>query len=175
MPYVLKGEPYDIYIGDIEFDEDGTVSCYSINSDEEGAHRFRTKKAAEQFRKDYDQTDYYVVYIKPVPKNRPFTYKVLMEEAKKMYKRIAEHSPFCAECEVREFIASKIDECVDANTNKKALKVRKWEEYKPYAPMKRKDYENRKRWLKKQLKEDLAELDKEWNERGKRNPNYHKI
>ncbi len=82
---------------------------------------------------------------------------------------------FSAECDVRKFIASKIDECVDANTNKKALKVREWDEYQPYAPMKRKDYEERKRQLKKQLKEDLAELETEWNTRGKNNPNFHKI
>ena len=175
MPYVLKDESYDSYIGEIEFDEDGTVGCYSINSDEEHAHKFRTAKAAEKFRKDDGLTKYEVVYIKPVPKNRPFTYKVLMEEAEEMYKSIAPHSAFCAECDVRDFIASKIDECVDANTIKKALKVREWDEYKPYAPMKRKDYEERKRQLKKQLKEDLAELENEWNTKGKNNPNFHKI
>jgi len=174
MPYVLKGEPYDIYIGDIQYDEDGSVGCYCVNSDEDHAHRFRTAKAAEKFRKEHAD-DYSVVYVKPVPKNRPFTYKVLMEQAEKRYKSMAVDSPFCAECELRDFIASKIDECVDANTNKKALKVREWEEYQPYAPMKRKDYEERKRQLKKQLKEDLSELEKEWNTRGKRNPNFHKV
>lgn len=176
MPYVLKGEPYDIYIGDIEFDEDGSVSCYSVNSDEEDAYKFRTAKAAEKFRQDYDQTDYYVVYIKPVPKNRPFTYRVLMSEAKKMYSHLAIQSPLCAQSGTRNFIASKIDECVDANTNKKALKVREWEEYKKkYAPMKKAEYESQKKRIKERCKKQLAELEKEWNTRGKNNPNFHKI
>ena len=127
MPYLLKYESYDIYIGEIKFDKKGRCRCYCSNSPKKDAHRFRTAKAAEKFRKDNGLTDREVVYIKPVPKNRPFTYKVLMEEAEEMYNRIAKHSAFCAECDVREFIASKIDECVDANTNKKALKVREWD------------------------------------------------
>lgn len=176
MPYVLKGEPYDIYIGHIEFNKNGTVSCYSVNSDEEHAYKFRTAKAAEKFRKDYDQTDYDVVYIKPVPKNRPFTYKVLMEEAEKRCKRIAVNSEFCAHCNTRDFIASKIDECVDVERNKKALKVREWDEYKKkYAPMKKAEYESQKKRIKEQCKVQLAELEKEWNTRGKNNPNFHKV
>jgi hypothetical protein len=175
MPYLLKYPDYDIYIGDIVLDKKGRCRCYCSNSPKKNAHRFRTAKAAEKFRKDNGLTEREVVYEKPVPKNRPFTYKVLMEQAEERYKSMAVDSPFCAECELRDFIASKIDECVDANTNKKALKVREWEEYQPYAPMKRKDYEERKRQLKKQLKADLAELEKEWNTRGKHNPNFHKI
>lgn len=169
MPYLLKYIGYDMYIGKVE------RSCYHANASEEDAQRFRTRKSALKFKATHHSDELEVVYIKPVPKNRPFTYKVLMEEANKMYKRIAQHSPFCAECDVREYIASKIDECVDANTNKKALKVREWEEYQQYAPMKRKEYDERKRQLKKQLKEDLAELENEWNTRGKKNPNFHKI
>ena len=175
MPYVLKGEPYDIYIGNIDFNKDGSVGCYCVNSDEEHAHKFRTAKAAEKFRQKHC-SDYYVVYVKPVPKNRPFTYKVLMEEARKMYKRIAVDSEFCAHFDTREFIASKIDECVDVERNKKALAVREWDEYKEkYAPMTKAEYESQKKWIKEQCKQQLAELEKDWNTRGKNNPNFHKV
>jgi len=174
MPYLLKGEPYDIYIGDIQYDEDGSVGCYSVNSDEDHAHRFRTAKAAEKFRKEHAD-DYSVVYVKPVPKNSPFTYKVLMEEAKKMYKRIAVVSEFCAHFDTKDYIASRIDECVDVERNKKALEVREWDEYKKFAPMKKADYESQKKWIKEQCKKQLAELEKDWNTRGKNNPNFHKI
>jgi hypothetical protein len=169
MPYLLKYIGYDMYIGKVE------RNCYHANASEDDAHRFRTRKSAVKFMSTHHKGELEVIYEKPVPKNRPFTYKMLMEQAEKRYKSMAVDSPFCAECDLRDFIASKIDECVDANTNKKALKVREWDEYQPYAPMKRKDYEERKRQLKKQLKEDLADLEKEWNTRGKNNPNFHKV
>jgi site-specific DNA-cytosine methylase len=75
-----------------------------------------------------------------------------------------------------EYLASEIDECVDVECNKKALEVREWDEYKKkYAPMKRADYEARKKDIKEWYKKSLADLEKEWNTRGKRNPNFHKV
>ena len=176
MPYVLKDTSYDLYIGNISYKDDGkTVSSYCINCDEDDAHLFRTERAALKFANDRSCSDYVPVYIKPVPKNRPFTYKVLMEQAEKMHRRIAVNSSFCAHFETRDFIASKIDECVDVERNKKALAVREWDEYKKYAPMKKEEYDRRKSEIKSMYKQMLADLDKEWNTRGKANPNFHKI
>ena len=175
MPFLLKYPDYDIYIGDIVFDKKGRCRCYCSNAPKKDAHRFRTAKAAEKFRKDNGLTDREVVYIKPVPKNRPFTYKVLMEEAEEMRKRIAVNSPFCAHFDTRNFIAKNVDRCVDVERNKKALAVREWDEYKKYAPMTKAEYESQKKWIKEQCKEQLAKLEKEWNTRGKENPNFHKI
>ena len=178
MPYVLKDTSYDLYIGNISYKDDGkTVSSYCINCGEDDAHRFRSARAAMKFANDNRSfsSDYVPVYIKPVPKNRPFTYKVLMEQADKMHRRIAVHSSFCAMADVRDFIASKIDECVDVERNKKALKVREWDEYKKYAPMKKEEYDRRKSEIESMYKQMLADLDKEWNTRGKANPNFHKI
>lgn len=178
MPYVLKDSSYDLYIGSISYEDDGkTVSSYCINCGEDDAHQFRSARAALKFATDcISRSDEYVpVYIKPVPKNRPFTYKVLLEQANKVYRRIAVHSPLCAHFETRDFIASKIDECVDVERNKKALKVREWDEYKKYAPMKKGEYESQKKLIKEQCKEQLAELEKEWNTRGRNNPNFHKV
>lgn len=179
MPYVLKDSSYDIYIGNISYKDDGkTVSSYCLNCDEDNAHQFRSGRVALKFANDHlsRRGEYVPVYIKPVPKNRPFTFKVLMEQADKMHRRIAVHSPLCAVVDVRNFIASKVDECVDVERNKEALKVREWNEYKEkYAPMKKKEYESQKRLIKQQCKEQLAELEKEWNTRGKNSPNFHKV
>lgn len=108
MPYVLKHESYDIYIGDILFDKKGRCRWYCSNAPKKDAHKFRTAQSAEKFLKEHCRPDYEVVYIKPVPMNR-------------------------------------------------------------------KEYEKRKRRLKKQFTEALAELENEWNTRGKNNPNFHKI
>lgn len=175
MPFLLKYPDYDIYIGDIVFDKKGRCRCYCSNAPKKDAHRFRTAKAAEKFRKDNGLTDREVVYIKPVPKNRPFTYKVLMEEAEEMYKRIAVHSNILAPFETRDFIAKNVDRCVDVERNKKALAVREWDEYKKYAPMKKSEYRNRLKALKAQFDASLAELKREYNTRGKSNKNFHKI
>ena len=169
MPYLLKYIGYDMYIGKVE------RNCYHANASEDDAQRFRTRKSAVNFMSTHHKGELEVIYEKPVPKNRPFTYKVLMEQAEKMHKRIAVHSPFCAHFETRDFIASKIDECVDVERNKEAKKVREWDEYKKYAPMKKADYESQKKWIKEQCKEQLAELEKEWNTSGKNNPNFHKV
>lgn len=175
MPFLLKYTGYDMYIGKIEYDEHGRCSCYCANADEESAQRFKTRKAALKFSAEHESDDLEVIYEKPVPKNRPFTYRVLMEQADKMYKRIAVHSPFCAECDVRDFIAKNVDRCVDVERNKKALAVREWSEYKKYAPMKKADYDSQKKWIKEQYKKQLKLLETKWNTQGKNNPNFHKI
>ncbi len=179
MPYVLKDSSYDIYIGNISYRDDGkTVSSYCINCDEDNAHQFRSERAALKFANEQlsCRGEYVPVYIKPVPKNRPFTYKVLMEQADKMHRRIAVHSPLCAVADVRNFIASKVDECVDVERNKEALKVREWDEYKKkYAPMTKEEYDRRKSEIKSMYKKMLADLDTEWNTKGKNSPNFHKI
>ncbi len=116
-----------MYIGKIDYDEKGECRCYHANASEESAHRFKTRKAALKFKAEHRSDDVEVVYEKPVPKNRPFTYKVLREQADKMFKRIAVDSEFCAHCDTRDFIAKNIDRCVDVERNKKAQKVREWD------------------------------------------------
>lgn len=101
------------------------------------------------------------------------TYKELMTEAEAYYRKIAAHSPFCAQYEAREYIASKIDLCEDRNEH---LEVLKWEEYKEkYAPMTKEQYKREKEYIENRYKRDLEELDKKYEERGKNSPDYHKI
>ncbi len=49
------------------------------------------------------------------------------------------------------------------------------DEYKKYAPMKKADYETAKRDLKEEFDKKLADLEEDWNTRGKLNPNFHKV
>lgn len=101
------------------------------------------------------------------------TYKELMTEAEAYYRKIAAHSPFCAQYEAREYIASKIDLCEDRNEH---LNVLEWKEYKEkYAPMTKAEYERRKKYLEERYQKDLKDLENEYEEKGKNSPDYHKI
>ena len=100
-------------------------------------------------------------------------YAELLSEAKVVYDNVAKNSPFCAQFEARKIIASKIDQCSDRNEH---LDVLEWEEYKNiYAPMKKETYERRKQLAKETYERTLLEIEKEYNERGKFSPDYHKI
>lgn len=101
------------------------------------------------------------------------TYNELLNEAKLVYDNVAKNSPFCAQFEARKFIASKIDQCSDRNEH---LDVLELEEYKNnYAPIKKETYERRKNIAKESYERALSEIEKEYNERGKFSPDYHKI
>lgn len=101
------------------------------------------------------------------------TYNELMEEAKEVYYRVAQNSPFCAQFEAREYIASKIDMCSDRNEH---LNVLEWDEYKKnYMPVSRAEYNSRKEYAKKVYEDTLAQIEQDWEERGKNSPDYHKI
>jgi len=101
------------------------------------------------------------------------TFEELKAEAKKVYDDVAKNSVFCAQFEARKVIASKIDQCSDRNEH---LDVLEWDEYKNnYAPMKRETYEHRKQLAKESYERTLAEIEKEYEERGKFSPDYHKI
>lgn len=101
------------------------------------------------------------------------TYKELMTEAEAYYRKIAAHSPFCAQYEAREYIASKIDLCEDRNEH---LEVLEWKEYKEkYAPMTKAEYERRKNVLLEQYQNGLKRLEEEYENKGKNSPDYHKI
>lgn len=100
-------------------------------------------------------------------------YEELLNEARDVYNNIAKNSPFCAQFEARDFIASKIDQCSDRDEH---LDILEWEEYKnKYAPMKKDTYERRKELAKESYERTLFEIEKEYNERGKFSPDYHKI
>ena len=101
------------------------------------------------------------------------TYEELMAEAKRVYDNVVKNSPFCAQFEARKVIASKIDQCSERDEH---LNVLEWDEYKDnYAPMKRETYERRKQMAKESYERTLSEIEKEYEERGKFSPNYHKI
>lgn len=101
------------------------------------------------------------------------TYKELMSDAKKYYNKVSENSPFVAMVETRKYIASKIDLCEDRNEH---LDVLEWDEYKNnYAPMKRDEYEHKKMLAKERYEEELKSIEKEWEEKGKNSPDYHKL
>lgn len=101
------------------------------------------------------------------------TFEELKAEAKKVYDDVAKNSVFCAQFEARKLIASKIDQCSDRNEH---LYVLEWDEYKDnYAPIKRATYERRKQSAKESYERALAEIEKEYEERGKFSPDYHKI
>lgn len=101
------------------------------------------------------------------------TYKELMTEAEAYYRKIAQNSPFCAQFEAREYIASKIDLCEDRNEH---LNVLEWDEYKKnYAPMSKAEYERRKNVLLEQYQNGLKRLEEEYENKGKNSPDYHKI
>lgn len=101
------------------------------------------------------------------------TYEEVLAEAEQLYKKVAEYSPFVAMFKCRAFIASKIDLCSDRNEH---LDVLKWDEYKEnYAPMTRKEYEDKLCLAKESYNKRLAAIEKEWQERGKNSPDYHKI
>lgn len=100
-------------------------------------------------------------------------YKELMEEAKKHYYEVAKESPFCAQFEAREYIASKIDLCEDRNEH---LDVLEWKEYKDkYAPMTIKEYNAKKAAIEENYQKALQQLKKDYEEKGKNSPDYHKI
>ena len=100
------------------------------------------------------------------------TYNELVEEAKSLYNSVAKNSPFVAQFEARKFIASKIDQCSDRNEH---LNVLEWEEYKEFAPMKRETF----RYLLNKAREDyykqIDKIKKDYEEKGKYSPDYHKI
>lgn len=101
------------------------------------------------------------------------TYKELIAESEVFYKKMAKHSPFVAAFEVRKFIASKIDLCEDRNEH---LDILKWDEYQnEYAPMTREEYERKKAKAKTEYEDTLARIEKQWIEKGKNSPDYHKI
>lgn len=101
------------------------------------------------------------------------TYNDLIEEAKTVYYNVAQHSPFCAQFEARKVIASKIDQCSDRNEH---LNILEWDEYKNnYAPITKADYENSKKLAKERYENELAQIEKDYEERGKFSPDYHKI
>lgn len=100
-------------------------------------------------------------------------YKELLEEAKKAYYEVAKQSPFAAQFKARKIIASKIDQCSDRNEH---LDVLEWDEYKNnYAPISKETYERRKQAAKERYDYAIAEIEKEYEERGKFSPDYHKI
>ena len=41
--------------------------------------------------------------------------------------------------------------------------------------MTKKEYENAKKYAEERYKEDLKEIEKEWKEKGKYSPDYHKV
>ena len=101
------------------------------------------------------------------------TYDELIAEAKNLYYKIACNSPFVAKCQNREFIASKIDECTDRNEH---MDILEWDEYKEnYAPISKATYERRKRMAKENYEATIAQIEKDYEERGKFSPDYHKI
>ena len=101
------------------------------------------------------------------------TYEELMAEAKVVYDNVAKNSPFVAQFEARKVIASKIDQCSDRNEH---LNVLEWDEYKKdYAPMKRETYERLLKRAKDNYDEEVARIEKDYQERGKYSPDYHKI
>ncbi len=101
------------------------------------------------------------------------TYDELLNEAKVVYDNVAKNSPFVAQFEARKFIASKIDQCSDRNEH---LDILEWKEYKDnYAPIKKETYERRKKIAKETYERALSEIEKEYNERGRFSPDYHKI
>ena len=105
--------------------------------------------------------------------DEPLTYERLMKDAEDVYRRVAQNSPFCAQFEARKYIASKIDQCVDRSEH---LDVLEWEEYKKdYAPIKREEYERRLKLAKENYESTIARIEKEYQERGKFSPDYHKI
>lgn len=169
--YTIFSITDDMYVDSV--DRDGTM-CLSIHPQE-----FKTKKQAEnavkRMHKVYGDRKFCLEFTRKEPVYKKLTYNQLLKKARKMFDDIAVNSPFCAECDTRDYIAQHIDECVDANRNPKAKKVREWEEYRKYAPLKRSEYEARKKAIRKRCREALAELDKEWETRGKGNPNFHKM
>ena len=169
--YTIFSIADDMYVDTVH--RDGTM-CLSWHPQE-----FKTKKQAEnavkRMHKTYGNRPFRLEFTRKEPVYKKFTYNQLLKKARKMYSDIAVNSPFCAECDTRDYIAQHIDECVDVNRNPKAMKVREWDEYKKYAPLKRSEYESRKKAIRKRCRDALAALDKEWETRGKGNPNFHKI
>lgn len=101
------------------------------------------------------------------------TYKELIADAEKYYKKIAKDSPFIAMYEARKYIASKIDLCEDRNEH---LDILQWTEYQTeYAPMTKEWYERRKAEAKRDYENELRLIEKKWMEQGKNSPDYHKI
>ena len=170
--YTIFSIADDMYVYSVN--RDGSMSL-SMHQPKE----FKTKKQAEnavkRMKKAYGNRPFRLDFTRKEPVYKKFTYNQLLKQASKMFSDIAEHSAFCAAFDTREYIAKHIDECVDANSNPKAKKVREWDEYKKYAPLKRSEYEARKKAIRKRCRDDLAALDKEWETRGKGNPSFHKI
>lgn len=169
--YTIFSIADDMYVDTVH--RDGTM-CLSMDPQE-----FKTKKQAEnavkRMHKVYGNRQFRLEFTRKEPVYKKLTYNQLLKKARKMYDDIAVNSPFCAECDTRDYIAQHIDECVDANSNPKAKKVREWDEYQKYAPLKRSEYEAKKKAIRKRCRDALAALDKEWETRGKGNPNFHKI
>lgn len=100
-------------------------------------------------------------------------YNDLLKEAKKVYDDVAKNSPFVAGLEARKVIASKIDLCTDRNEH---LDVLEWEEYKEnYAPMTKKEYENKMKAAKENYEATVLRIEKEYKEKGVNSPDYHKV
>ena len=47
---------------------------------------------------------------------KTLTYRQLMDDAEALYREPMREAPFAAICEARKYIASRIDECVDATS-----------------------------------------------------------
>ena len=103
---------------------------------------------------------------------KTLTYRQLMADAEALYREPMKEAPFAAICEARKYIASRIDECVDRDQH---LDVLEWDEYKEFKPMTKKEYESAKKRAKENYEDELKEIEKEWKEKGKYSPDYHKV
>mgnify|MGYP003482872939 FL=1 len=169
--YTILSIADDMYVDTVH--RDGSM-CLSMHPQE-----FKTKKLAEnaikRIRKAYGNRPFRLEFTRKEGVYKKLTYNQLLKKANKIYSNMSVHSSFCAEFEARDYIAQHIDECVDANRNPKAKKVRAWYEYHKYAPLKRSEYEARKKAIRKRCRNALAALENEWATKGKGNPNFHKI
>lgn len=169
--YTIFSIADDMYVHKVH--RDGSM-CLSMDPQE-----FKTKKLAEnaikRMQKAYGNRPFRLEFTRKVAVYKKLTYNQLLKNAEKIYSDISRHSTFCARFETRDYIAQHIDECVDANRNPMAKKVREWDEYQKYAPLKRSEYEARKKTIRKRCRDDLAALENEWMTKGNGNPNFHKI
>ena len=107
------------------------------------------------------------------PMEEGLTYQNLIKEAERIYHETSINSPLCAFFDAREYIASKIDECIDRDEH---MDVLEWDEYKnKYAPMSRAEYNLKKDAAKRCYEEELRKIGRMWQERGRKSPDWHKI
>ena len=99
-------------------------------------------------------------------------FKEILICAKKCFEDFKHFGYDRAHHEMRKYIASKIDLCEDRD---KHLSILEWDEYKPFAPMKREEYENRLKEAKERYEKEISNIEFLWNELGKNSPDYHKI